>query len=245
MSATVALRTPVATPRATTDTISEAPWFRWTLVGAALAFLVLFLFLPLAAVFTEALRKGVGVFFITQLPDDVPDEILAQLGNRIQHALRAFTPRDAKALKAAVTTYPKTADYDLEADLTRLGIGEAMITTLDDNGTPTPVVWTKLSPPSSKMGAVDGPGIDAAAKALTIWSKYAGEVDRQSAREMLDARVAVASAASVPAPTAPTGAAPADTASDETGRSTRLRPRPPQHPTVRSSATSKAGKAAR
>ena len=74
--------------------------------------------------------KGVGVFFVTQLPDDVPDDVLAQLGNRVQHALRAFTPRDAKALKAAVTTYPKTDDYDLEEDLTQLGIGEAMVTIL-------------------------------------------------------------------------------------------------------------------
>src|SRR5207253_8197060 len=82
--------------------------------------------------------KGVGVFFVTQLPDDVPEEVLAQLGNRVQHALRAFTPRDAKALKAAVTTYPKTDDYDLEEDLTQLGIGEASVTTLDDLGAPNP-----------------------------------------------------------------------------------------------------------
>jgi len=80
--------------------------------------------------------KGVGVFFVTQLPDDVPDAILAQLGNRVQHALRAFTPRDAKALKAAVTTYPNTDDYDLEEDLTQLGTGEAMVTILSERGRP-------------------------------------------------------------------------------------------------------------
>ena len=99
--------------------------------------------------------KGVGVFFITQLPDDVPDVVLAQLGNRVQHGLRAYTPRDAKALKAAVSTYPKTDDYDLEEALTQLGIGEAMVTVLADNGAPTPVAWTRVRPPQSQIGAVD------------------------------------------------------------------------------------------
>ena len=99
--------------------------------------------------------KGVGVFFVTQLPDDVPEEILGQLGNRIQHALRAFTPRDAKALKAAVTTYPKTSDYDLEEDLTQLGTGEAMVTILSERGAPTPVVWTRMCPPRSLMAALE------------------------------------------------------------------------------------------
>ena len=98
--------------------------------------------------------KGVGVFFVTQLPDDVPDEVLAQLGNRVQHALRAFTPRDAKALKAAVTTYPNTDDYDLEEDLTQLGTGEAMVTILSERGAPTPVVWTRMRPPPSLMAAI-------------------------------------------------------------------------------------------
>ena len=106
--------------------------------------------------------KGVGVFFVTQLPDDVPDEVLAQLGNRVQHALRAFTPRDAKALKAAVTTYPNTSDYDLEEDLTQLGTGEAMVTILSERGAPTPVVWTRLRPPGVADGGDrrgrDGPG---------------------------------------------------------------------------------------
>jgi DNA helicase HerA-like ATPase len=136
--------------------------------------------------------KGVGVFFITQLPDDVPDDVLAQLGNRVQHALRAFTPRDAKALKAAVTTYPKTDDYDLEEDLTQLGIGEAIVTTLTARGTPTPVVWTRMLPPRSLMGAIDKADIDAAAKASDIWKSYAEEIDRESARELLAKKVAAA-----------------------------------------------------
>jgi hypothetical protein len=156
--------------------------------------------------------KGVGVFFITQLPDDVPDEILAQLGNRVQHALRAFTPRDAKALKAAVTTYPKTDDYDLEEDLTQLGIGEAMVTILSERGAPTPVVWTRLLPPRSLMAAVEPDAIDHAARDSSLWSKYAEEVDRESAREKLATRMAASAPdpepGSKPEP-APAAAAPA------------------------------------
>ncbi|HUP84088.1 MAG TPA: helicase HerA-like domain-containing protein [Acidimicrobiales bacterium] len=139
--------------------------------------------------------KGVGVFFVTQLPDDVPDNVLAQLGNRVQHALRAFTPRDAKALKAAVTTYPKTGDYDLEEDLTQLGTGEAMVTILSERGAPTPVVWTKLLAPQSLMAAIGEPAVDAAAKASDLWAKYAEEVDRESAREKLAGRLAESAAA--------------------------------------------------
>lgn len=145
--------------------------------------------------------KGVGVFFVTQLPDDVPGEVLAQLGNRVQHALRAFTPRDAKALKAAVTTYPKTKDYDLEEDLTQLGTGEAMVTILSERGAPTPVVWTKLRPPVSRMSAIGDDEIDAVAKASPRWLLYAEDIDRDSARERLAARMgAAASPAAAPAP---------------------------------------------
>jgi hypothetical protein len=136
--------------------------------------------------------KGVGIFFITQLPDDIPGPVLAQLGNRIQHALRAHTPRDAKALKAAVTTYPNTDDYDLEEDLTRLGTGEAMITILDEKGTPTPVVWTRLAPPVSRIGDAGREKVDAAAKASTLWAKYATEENRESAEEKLKAKIATA-----------------------------------------------------
>ena len=134
--------------------------------------------------------KGVGVFFVTQLPDDVPDAVLAQLGNRVQHALRAFTPRDAKALRAAVTTYPNTDDYDLEEDLTQLGIGEAMITILSERGAPTPVVWTKLLPPTSLMAAIDAKEVEEQARSSPLWATYAEEVDRESARERLAAKMA-------------------------------------------------------
>ncbi len=139
--------------------------------------------------------KGVGIFFVTQLPDDVPDQVLAQLGNRVQHALRAFTPRDAKALKAAVTTYPNTTDYDLEEDLTALGIGEAMVTILSERGAPTPVVWTKLLPPQSLMAAIGDDEIRRSAESSDLWATYAEEVDRDSAREKLAHRLAESSAA--------------------------------------------------
>ncbi len=143
--------------------------------------------------------KGVGVFFVTQLPDDVPDEVLAQLGNRVQHALRAYTPRDAKALKAAVTTYPKTDDYDLEEDLTQLGTGEAMVTILSERGAPTPVVWTKLLPPTSLMAALDPSEIDRLAKKSPLWGTYAEEIDRESARERLAAKMAAGAEPAAPA----------------------------------------------
>jgi DNA helicase HerA-like ATPase len=131
--------------------------------------------------------KGVGVFFCTQTPKDIHADVLGQLGNRVQHALRAFTPDDAKALKATVGTFPKSDYYDLGTLLTQLGIGEAAITILSENGVPTPVVHTKLRPPASSMGpAAD---VDSAAKASPLFAKYGTRSDPQSAREMLAARL--------------------------------------------------------
>ena len=97
--------------------------------------------------------KGVGVFFVTQSPKDVPGDVLAQLGNRVQHALRAFTPDDAKALKAAVSTYPHSG-YDLAKLLTSLGTGEAVVTVLSERGAPTPVAWTRMIAPAVADGPV-------------------------------------------------------------------------------------------
>ena len=91
--------------------------------------------------------KGVGVFFVTQTPKDVPSDVLAQLGSRVQHALRAFTPDDAKALRATVGTYPKSG-YDLERMLQELGTGEAIVTVMSEKGAPTPVAWTRLRAPA-------------------------------------------------------------------------------------------------
>ena len=132
--------------------------------------------------------KGVGVFFCTQQPKDVPADVLAQLGNRIQYALRAFTPDDAKALRATVSTFPKSDFYDLGELLTSLGIGEAAVTILNESGVPTPVVHTKIRAPRSKMAAAGD--VDAAAKASPLFAKYGTRIDAQSAREMLAARLA-------------------------------------------------------
>jgi DNA helicase HerA-like ATPase len=131
--------------------------------------------------------KGVGVFFVTQVPDDVPASVLGQLGNRVQHALRAFTPDDAKALKAAASTYPKSEFYDVEELLTSMGIGEAAVTTLSDEGVPTPVVHTKLRAPASRLGPADD--VKSAAEASPLFAKYGQRVESESAREKLAARM--------------------------------------------------------
>jgi DNA helicase HerA-like ATPase len=145
--------------------------------------------------------KGVGVFFVTQTPRDVPPDVLGQLGNRAQHALRAFTPEDAKALKATVSTFPRSEFYDLEALLTQMGIGEAAVTILSASGVPTPVVHTRLRPPRSRMGPADD--VDGSARASSLYAKYGTRVDPQSAREMLAARLAQPSPLSAPPPATP------------------------------------------
>jgi uncharacterized protein len=131
--------------------------------------------------------KGVGVFFVTQTPKDIPADVLGQLGNRVQHSLRAFTPDDAKALKATVSTLPKSDWYDLEELLTSMGIGEAAVTILSESGVPTPVVHTKLPGPHSRMAPADD--IEVAAKASPLWSRYGARMDGQSAREILASRI--------------------------------------------------------
>ena len=118
--------------------------------------------------------KGVGVFFVTQSPTDVPDEILAQLGSRVQHQLRAATPNDAKALKATVNTYPTSSYDDLGKVILSLGIGEAVVTVMNERGAPTPVAWTRLRAPESLMGPADPAAMTAAVEAV----RAAGEVRR-------------------------------------------------------------------
>ncbi|MGL5857934.1 MAG: helicase HerA-like domain-containing protein [Angustibacter sp.] len=132
--------------------------------------------------------KGVGVFFVTQSPQDVPSGVLAQLGNRVQHALRAYTPQDAKALKAAVSTYP-TSGYDLEELLTSLGTGEAVVTVLSEKGAPTPVAWTRLRAPQSLMAPTPAEQLQAAVAASPLASRYTEAVDRESAYERLAGRL--------------------------------------------------------
>ncbi|WP_177153686.1 helicase HerA-like domain-containing protein [Streptomyces sp. PKU-EA00015] len=138
--------------------------------------------------------KGVGIFFVTQAPKDVPGDVLAQLGNRVQHALRAFTPEDAKALKATVRTFPKSP-YDLEEVLTGLGTGEAVVTVLSDTGAPTPVAVTRLRAPRSRMGPAEAAALDAAVKGSSLYGRYAEAVDRESAYERLTAEQRAAEAA--------------------------------------------------
>jgi DNA helicase HerA-like ATPase len=133
--------------------------------------------------------KGVGVFFVTQTPKDVPETVLAQLGNRVQHALRAHTPNDEAALRATVRTFPRTAFYDLEETLTSLGIGEAVVTGLDARGVPTPVVATRLIPPVSRMGPLTPEELAAEVRESTLQEEYGTPVDRESAREMLAKRM--------------------------------------------------------
>jgi uncharacterized protein len=138
--------------------------------------------------------KGVGVFFITQLPQDLPDEVLAQLGNRVQHALRAITPKDAAAIDKTVQTYPMTDVYDLASALTSLGVGEAVVTVLSPDGVPTPVAWTRLYPPQTRMAPADPATVQQVVAASTIHRRYAAEVDPDSAYERLTARLEQAQA---------------------------------------------------
>jgi DNA helicase HerA-like ATPase len=150
--------------------------------------------------------KGVGVFFVTQTPKDVPGEVLAQLGNRVQHALRAFTPDDAKALKATVSTFPTSETYALLELLPALGTGEAVVTVLADNGTPTPVVWTRMRPPSSLMAQLDPAKQTEMITTSPLLPKYGTPLDRESAYEKLTAAIVEAPAPepqAAPAPEAP------------------------------------------
>ncbi|MDQ1722727.1 MAG: double-strand break repair helicase HerA and related ATPase [Pseudonocardiales bacterium] len=133
--------------------------------------------------------KGIGIFFVTQVPADVPDNVLGQLGNRVQHALRAFTADDASNLAKAVRTYPKTAHYELAELLTQLGIGEAVVTVLSERGAPTPVAWTRLRAPRSLMAALDPAAQAQAVAGSPLLAKYATPIDRESAYEKLAARL--------------------------------------------------------
>jgi DNA helicase HerA-like ATPase len=134
--------------------------------------------------------KGVGIFFVTQTPKDVPDEILAQLGSRVQHALRAHTPDDEKNLRATVRTYPKTQLYDLQETLTSLGIGEAIVTGLNPRGVPTPVIATMLGPPTSRMAPLTAEEFQQEFAESDLMREYGTPLNRESAAEMLAARLA-------------------------------------------------------
>jgi uncharacterized protein len=134
--------------------------------------------------------KGVGVYFCSQFPDDVPNEILGQLGNRIQHALRAFTPRDQKAVRTAAETFVANPRLDVAKVIAELGVGEALVSTLQDKGVPMPVQRTLISPPRCRMGALTPEERGAVRARSPIGAKYDVPVNRESAYEILSQRAA-------------------------------------------------------
>ena len=143
--------------------------------------------------------KGVGVYFVTQAPTDVPSPVLAQLGNRVQHALRAFTPDDADALRKTARTFPTTDYYDVEKTITSLGTGEALVTVLSPKGVPTPLAATRLIPPDSLMAPIDAVQFQGRIATSPFAAKYGATVDRDSAYERITARIAAARQASAAA----------------------------------------------
>ena len=169
--------------------------------------------------------KGVGVYFITQNPTDVPDDVLAQLGNRVQHALRAFTARDQKAVKAAATTFRANPAFKVEDAITELAVGEALVSMLEAKGTPGVVQRTLIAPPGSRIGPALASERQAVAAASPVAGRYDTAIDRRSAYEELRARAetAAAAAAEVPAERAPAGRASGGSAG---GRTTRSRSAP-------------------
>ncbi len=134
--------------------------------------------------------KGVGIFFISQYPNDIPDEVLGQLGCRIQHALRAFTPKDQKAVRVAAQTFRQNPEIDTEETITNLGLGEALISTLDSRGTPTMVDWCLLAPPHSQIGPITTDEKSTLMDRSPIKGRYETILDRESAYERLGKREA-------------------------------------------------------
>ena len=132
--------------------------------------------------------KGVGVYFVTQNPIDIPDRVLGQLGNRVQHALRAFTPRDQKAVKAAATTMRANPTFDSELAISELGVGEALISTLDEKGRPTITERALVMPPQGQIGPIDAAQRQQIIQGSLVAGIYEKAVDRESAYEILKAR---------------------------------------------------------
>lgn len=149
--------------------------------------------------------KGVGVYFCTQDPSDVPESVLGQLGLKVQHALRAFTAKDRTTIKKTAQNYPLTEFYDTEALITSLGIGEALVTALSEKGTPTPLAHTLLRAPVSRMDVLSSLEISGLVAQSSIASKYNAEIDRESAFEILEKRMKAAEEEEEPAaPAKPT-----------------------------------------
>jgi uncharacterized protein len=153
--------------------------------------------------------KGVGVYFCSQFPDDVPDQILGQLGNRVQHALRAYTPRDQKAVRTAAETFVANPALDVAKTISTLGVGEALVSTLQEKGVPMPVERTLIAPPRSRIGAITLDERATVRGRSPIGAKYDTLLNRESAYEMLKSRADGAAAASPPAtPTTPPASQP-------------------------------------
>ncbi len=151
--------------------------------------------------------KGVGIFFCTQNPMDVSPSVLGQLGMKVQHALRAFTAADRKTIVQTAQNYPESTFYKTEDLITQLGIGEALVTLLDEKGIPTPLVHTMLFPPRSRMDILTSQEIQSIVSASALVPKYAQTLDRDSACEILNGKLAAATS-SVQAKAAPAGSAP-------------------------------------
>lgn len=134
--------------------------------------------------------KGVGIYFCTQNPQDVPASVLSQLGLKVQHALRAFTANDRKTIKEAAQNYPETDFYKTEEVLTQMGIGEALVTCLNEKGIPTPLAVTFVMPPESRMDVLSDAELDQVVSRSTLIRKYNEVVDRESAYEILNAKLA-------------------------------------------------------
>lgn len=129
--------------------------------------------------------KGVGVFFVSQYPNDIPDEVLGQLGSRIQHALRAYTPKDKKAVRVAAETFRQNPEIDTAEMITQLGVGEALVSTLDEKGRPTMVDWCLMAPPRSRIGPLKDSERTEIYNRSPLKGRYDNQVDRESAYEML------------------------------------------------------------
>ena len=142
--------------------------------------------------------KGVGVYFISQSPTDIPNQVLAQLGNKVQHALRAYTPADQKAVRAAAQSFVVNPEFKTEEAITQLGTGEALVSFLDEKGAPSMVQRAKILPPQSQMGIIDANLLSELIASSDMFEKYFRTVDRESAYELLTGKVAASSHAAAP-----------------------------------------------
>ena len=166
--------------------------------------------------------KGVGVFFVTQNPLDIPETVLAQLGNRVQFALRAFTPRDQKAVRAAATTFRSNPSLDIEKTITELGIGEALVSLLDEKGAPTITDRTLIAPPQSQIGPILPQQRNELIRTSFVFGRYEKTIDRESAYELLKAKAQRAASATPQVVFQDFGAPPSTTRQTRTtARSTR------------------------